>query len=465
MSLGSIVVVDDDTEMRSMVADHLKRQGYQVKDFGNPHDALRYLSSNGLDALGTELVISDLRMPEVDGLDLLQHVKRLPNQIPVVIMTAFATVDTAIEGLRRGVFDYITKPFKLTELNITVERALHFHRLKVQNLALTSTVLKSWNKQSIVGKSSAIQNIFDLIDRVGPSNTNILITGESGTGKEVVARALHNQSTRAQNPFIAINCTAIPESLMESELFGHVKGAFTGANSDKKGLFEEANGGTLFLDEIGDMDMGLQAKLLRVLQERTIRPVGSNQSKAIDVRVIAATHKDLKKAITNNMFREDLYYRLSVIPIVIPPLRHRVEDIPLLANHFLRKYSALNNNKNVSFSQAAVQKLLGMHWPGHVRELENMVERLVVLSRSTLIDAMDIPDSDQTTQEHFFGSATNDLPTIEELEKRYIHLVLDKTGGKKEKAAQILGINRRTLYRKEREYGFTTETEEPHEEV
>ncbi len=460
MSLGSIVVVDDDTEMRSLVTDHLKRQGYQVKDFANGTEALRYLSSNGLDALGTELVISDLRMPELDGLDLLQHVKRLPQQIPVIIMTAFATIDTAIEGLRRGVFDYITKPFKLTELNITVERALHFHRLKIQNQALTSTVHKSWNKQSIVGKSTAIQNIFDLIDRVGPSSTNILITGESGTGKEVIARALHNQSPRSNQPFIAINCTAIPESLMESELFGHIKGAFTGANVDKKGLFEEANGGTLFLDEIGDMDMALQAKLLRVLQERTIRAVGSNQSKPIDVRVIAATHKDLKKAISNGTFREDLYYRLSVIPIVIPPLRHRVEDIPLLANHFLRKYSALNHNKQVSFTQAAIQKLMGMHWPGNVRELENMVERLVVLARSTTIDVADIPDSEQTSQEHFFGTATSDLPTIEELEKRYIHLVLEKTGGKKERASQILGINRRTLYRKEREYGFTTDAED-----
>ncbi len=464
MSLGSVVVIDDDPEMRSLVSDHLKRQGYQVKDFSGGQDALKYLSSNGLDALGTELVISDLRMPEIDGLDLLQHVKRLPTQIPVIIMTAFATVDTAIEGLRRGVFDYITKPFKLTELNITVERALHFHRLKAQNLALTSTVYKSWNRQNIIGKSLAMQNIFDLIERVGPANTNILITGESGTGKEVIARALHNQSPRSEKPFVAINCTAIPETLMESELFGHVKGSFTGAASDKRGLFEEANGGTLFLDEIGDMDMSLQTKLLRVLQERTIRPVGSNQDRPIDVRLIAATHKDLKKSISNGTFREDLYYRLSVIPMTVPPLRHRVEDIPLLANHFLRKYSALNNNKDVNFTQSAVQKLMGMHWPGNVRELENMIERLVVLAKSNSIDGVDIPDSDQTTHEHFFGQATTDFPTIEELEKRYIHLVLEKTGGKKEKASQILGINRRTLYRKEREYGLTNNQEEEPQE-
>lgn len=457
--MGSLVVVDDDPEMRSMVTEHLKRQGYQVKDFGSSLEAVKYLSSSGLDAVGTELLLTDLRMPDLDGLDLLQQIRRLPNQFPVIIMTAFATVDTAVEGLRRGAFDYITKPFKLNELTLTVERALAFYRLKVQNQALTTAVHKSWNKQNIVGKSSAIQNIFDLIERVGPASTNVLITGESGTGKEVVARALHNQSSRADKSFVAINCTAIPETLMESELFGHVKGAFTGASTDKKGLFEEANGGTIFLDEIGDMDMALQAKLLRVLQERQIKPVGSSQSKPIDVRVVAATHKDLKKAISNGGFREDLYYRLSVIPIVIPPLRHRPEDIPLLAHHFLRKYSALNGGKVLQFTQDALRKLMSLSWPGNVRELENMVERLVVLSRTPQIDAPDIPDTEQTSSEQFFGQATNDSPTLEDLEKRYIQLILEKTGGKKEKAAQILGINRRTLYRKEKDYGFVTGNE------
>ncbi len=460
MSLGSIVVIDDDTEMRSMVTDHLKREGYQVKNFGSSLDAIKFLSSQDLEALSTELVLTDLRMPELDGLDVLQQIRRLPNQFPVIIMTAFATVDTAVEGLRKGAFDYLTKPFKLAELTLTIERALAFYRLKIQNQALTSEIKKTWNRQSIVGKSSAIQSVFDIIDRVGPSATNILITGESGTGKEVVARALHNCGPRSAKSFIAINCTAIPESLMESELFGHAKGSFTGAISDKKGLFEEAQGGTIFLDEIGDMDMGLQAKLLRVLQERTIKPVGSNQFKTIDVRVIAATHKDLKKAIANQTFREDLYYRLSVIPIVIPPLRHRPEDIPLLAHHFLRKYSALNNGKNVSLTQEALRKLISFTWPGNVRELENMIERVVVMSRSTEIDAADIPNSDQSSSEQFFGNATNDFPTLEQLEKRYIELILEKAGGKKEKAAQILGINRRTLYRKEKDYGFVTDPAE-----
>lgn len=456
---GSIVVVDDDTEMRSMVTDHLKRQGYQVKDFGSSMEAVKYLSSGGLDLLGTELLLTDLRMPEIDGLDLLQQVRRLATPFPVIIMTAFATVDTAIEGLRRGAFDYLTKPFKLNELTLTVERALNFYRLKVQNQSLSAEVKRTWGFQEMVGKSSAMQSIFDLIERVSSATSNILVTGESGTGKEVVARAIHSRSPRSKSPFIAINCTAIPSELMESELFGHVKGSFTGAVGDKKGLFEEANGGTLFLDEIGDMDLSLQAKLLRVLQERVIKPVGANQQKAIDVRVVAATHKDLKKAILNGTFREDLYYRLSVIPIVVPPLRHRTEDIPLLAHHFLRKYSALNGGKVLGFSLEALQKLMSMEWPGNVRELENMIERLVVLSRTTQIDSSDIPDSSQGTPEHFFGQATNDSPTIETLEKRYIQLILEKTGGKKERAAQILGINRRTLYRKEKEFGLVSDQE------
>ncbi|MBS1970369.1 MAG: sigma-54-dependent Fis family transcriptional regulator [Bdellovibrionales bacterium] len=453
-NFGSIVVVDDDPEMLSMVHDHLKRSGYQVRAFNSSAEAVKYLSSGGLDALGTELLLTDLRMPEIDGLDLLQQVRRLPNHFPVIIMTAFATVDTAIEGLRRGAFDYITKPFKLNELSLTIERALNFYRLKMQNQVLSAEVRRSWGIQDIVGKSVAMKSIFDLIDRVSSANSSILITGESGSGKEVVARAIHNRSPRAQKPFIAINCTAIPEDLLESELFGHVKGSFTGATGDKKGLFEEADGGTLFLDEIGDMNIGLQAKLLRVLQERTIKPVGSNQLKNIDVRVIAATHKDMKKAIMNGSFREDLYYRLAVIPIVVPPLRHRMEDIPLLAHHFLRKYSAINHGKSLGFTQEALQKLMSMQWPGNVRELENMVERLVVLSHGPQIEAADIPDADQTSPEQFFGQSTSDSPTLQELEKRYMQLILEKVGGKKEKAAQILGINRRTLYRKEREYGF-----------
>jgi len=431
-------------------------ENYHVREFSDGSEALAFLNGSDPETSQVELVITDLRMPDVDGLSVLRNFKPAHPDVPVILMTAFATVETAVEGLRKGAFDYITKPFKLVEMSHVIGRAIMFGRLQRQNKSLTKEVKKSWALNDIIGKSQAMRSIFDLIERVAQASSNVLVTGESGTGKEVVAKAIHQQSPRAAKPFVAVNCTAIPDSLLESELFGHVKGSFTGATGDKKGLFEEADGGTLFLDEIGDLDMALQAKLLRALQERVIRPVGSNQSKPIDVRVIAATHRDLKKSITNGTFREDLYYRLTVIPIVMPPLRHRPEDIPLLANHFLNKYSLLNGGRVTGFSQEAMQKLTSLPWPGNVRELENLVERLVVLSKHSVIQAADIPTGEERGFESFYGQATEDMPSLEDLERRYMALVLEKTGGKKEKAAQILGINRRTLYRKERDYGFVT---------
>lgn len=464
-SRGFVVVVDDEPELRSMLVDHLNAEGYHTRAFADGNEALAFLNADTAESGNVELVITDLRMPDVDGLSLLRNYKPKHPDVPVILMTAFASVESAVEGLRKGAFDYITKPFKLTEMSHALERAILFGRLQRQNRSLTKEVRKTWRLNEIIGKSLPMKTIFDLVDRVSSSTSNILITGESGTGKEVVAKAIHNHSPRANKPFVAVNCTAIPDTLLESELFGHMKGSFTGASADKKGLFMEADGGTLFLDEIGDMDMSLQAKILRVLQERVVRPVGANESKPVDVRVIAATHKDLKKAIANSTFREDLFYRLAVIPIAMPPLRHRVEDIPLLANHFLNKYSLLNGGRVTAFSHEALQKLMSLSWPGNVRELENLVERLVVLSRHPVIQAQDIPVGEEKNFETFFGQATSDLPPMDELEKRYIALVLEKTGSKKEKAAQILGINRRTLYRKEREYGFVSADSEDQEPV
>ena len=458
-SQGFVVVVDDDPQMRSLLVDHLQMENYHVREFSDGSEALAFLNGGASEAGLVELVITDLRMPDVDGLSLLRNFKPNHPDVPVILMTAFATVETAVEGLRKGAFDYITKPFKLVEMSHVISRAILFGRLQRQNKSLTREVKKTWALNEIIGKSQAMRSIFDLIERVAQATSNILITGESGTGKEVVAKAIHQQSPRAQKPFVAVNCAAIPDSLLESELFGHVKGSFTGATCDKKGLFEEAEGGTLFLDEIGDLDMALQAKLLRVLQERLIRPVGSNHSRPIDVRVIAATHRDLKKSITNGTFREDLYYRLTVIPIVMPPLRHRPEDIPLLAQHFLNKYSLMNGGRVTGFNHEAVQKLTALPWPGNVRELENLVERLVVLAKHPIILASDIPTGEERGFESFYGQATDDMPSLEDLERRYMALVLEKTGGKKEKAAQILGINRRTLYRKERDYGFVSDSE------
>lgn len=458
-SQGFVVVIDDDPQMRSLIIDHLELNQYTVKSFDDGLSAMKFLLSQDADASQVELVLTDIRMPEMDGLSVLRQLKPQRPDVPVIIMTAHASVETAVEGLRKGAFDYITKPFKLTEISHAIERAISFGRLQRQNKTLSLELKKNWAKNEIVGKSPAIQEIFQMIEQVASAQSNILITGESGTGKEVVAKSIHTQSHRSKKPFIAINCTAIPENLLESELFGHAKGAFTGAHERKKGLFEEAEGGTLFLDEIGDLDMSLQAKLLRVLQERKIKPVGDNQMKDIDVRIIAATHKDLKKAIKEGNFREDLFFRLSVIPIVVPPLRHRQEDIPLLAQHFLNKYSVLNNKLVTGFSTEALHKLINMPWPGNVRELENLIERLVVLTKNSAIQAYEIPNGEEKGHEAFYGEATQDSPSLEALEKRYIQAILEKTGGRKEKAAHILGINRRTLYRKLKDYNLPTDEE------
>jgi DNA-binding NtrC family response regulator len=459
-SQGFVVVIDDDPQMRSLLVDHLELSNYHVKAFTDGLEAMQFLMGSSAESQQVELVLTDLRMFEMDGLSVLRQLKPLRPLLPVVIMTAHASVETVIEGLRKGAFDYFMKPFKLTEISHTIEKAISYGRLQRQNKTLSSELKKTWNRNEIIGKSPAMQSIFDLVERVAPAQSNVLITGESGSGKEVVAKAIHNLSPRAKKNFVAINCTAIPNTLLESELFGHSKGAFTGATERKKGLFEEAEGGTLFLDEIGDLDIALQAKLLRVLQERKIKPVGDTQMKDIDVRIITATHKDLKKAILERNFREDLYYRISVIPITVPPLRHRQEDIPLLAQHFLNKYAVLNNKLVTGFSFETMQKLLAMAWVGNVRELENLVERLVVLTQNAIIQANEIPASDEKNHESFYGQATEDSPTLEQLEKRYIQMILSKTADKKEKAAQILGINRRTLYRKEREYGFITEDDD-----
>ncbi len=456
---GRILVVDDDREMRSLLEDFLTDQGYMVNAFPVATEALEALAPGGKLASDQsegdiDVIISDIKMPQIDGLEFTTRLQTLRPEIPIVLITAFGSIETAIEAMRRGAFHYVVKPFKLAEMSVNLDRALEHRNLQRDNTALRQEVKRSWGMSGVIGKSPGMKSVFDLVSRVSQATANVLIMGESGTGKEMVARAIHDGGPRAKKPFIAINCTAIPENLLESELFGHAKGSFTGAIQRKRGLFEEAEGGTLFLDEIGDMNVSLQSKLLRVIQERKVRAVGENVSKDVDVRIVAATHKDLKAAIKDGRFREDLYYRLSVIPVVIPPLRQRKEDIPLLAEHFLKKYAALNHVRVKGFSKRAISKLISLRWDGNVRELENYVERAVVLATGNLIDEVDIPTPETASGEQFFGDSTQDFPTIEQLEKRYIQLVLEKTGGKKDRAAQILGINRRTLYRKEREYGL-----------
>lgn len=469
MAKGRVVVIDDEGEMRSLLEDFLQGEGFAVHPFPGAKEALAALGPGGSLGFGrpegnVDLVISDIRMPEMDGLDLTSRLKELRPELLVILITAFGSIETAIEAMKRGAFHFIVKPFKLAEVGVHVQRALSHGKLQQDNQALRQEVSRAWAMGPVVGKSRAMQDIFDLVRRVAPATANVLITGESGTGKEIVARALHENGPRAKKPFVAINCTAIPETLLESELFGHAKGAFTGAIQRKRGLFEEAEGGTLFLDEIGDMNVQLQSKILRVIQEKKVRAVGENIDRDVDVRIVAATHKDLRTAIREGRFREDLFYRLSVIPIVIPPLRDRREDIPLLAEHFLRKYSAMNNAAVTGFSKAAIARLLSLRWEGNVRELENVVERAVVLSTGRLIEEDGLPARESMSAEQFFSAATGDLPTVAQLEERYVRLVLDKSGGRKDKAAQILGINRRTLYRKEREYGLATTPDAEEEE-
>ncbi|MBY0471802.1 sigma-54 dependent transcriptional regulator [bacterium] len=466
---GKILVIDDDQEMRSLLLDYFEREGFEIQCLPSAIEALESLGPGGKlgpnQALGDiDVIVSDIKMPGMDGLEFTGRLQQLRPEIPIILMTAFGSIETAIEAMRKGAFHYVVKPLKLSELGVNISRAMEHRKLLRDNTALRLEVKQNWQLGNIIGKSARMKEVFDLVQRVSNVTANVLITGASGTGKEMVAVAIHKNGPRANKPFVAINCTAIPETLLESELFGHAKGSFTGAIQRKRGLFEEAEGGTLFLDEIGDMNVQLQSKLLRVLQERKVRAVGENNSRDVDVRIIAATHKDLKTAIKEGRFREDLYYRLSVIPIVIPALRDRREDIPLLAEHFLRKYSATNNVQVKGFTRRAIAKLSNLKWEGNVRELENIVERAVVLCSGTLIDEGDIPTQETESAEQFFSNAVGDFPTITQLEERYIRVVLEKSGGRKDKAAQILGINRRTLYRKEREYGLISQ-DSPEEEI
>lgn len=462
---GRIAVVDDEQEMRALLRDFLVDRGFQVLPFESATDALESLAPGGKCAADQEdgdidAIISDIKMPQIDGLELTSRLQTLRPEIPIILITAFGSIETAIEAMKRGAFHYVVKPFKLTEMSVNVDRAVEHRKLLRDNTALRQEVRRNWGMAGVLGKSPGMKTVFDLVSRVSQATANVLITGESGTGKEMIARAIHETGPRARKPFVAINCTAIPETLLESELFGHAKGSFTGAIQRKRGLFEEAEGGTLFLDEIGDMNVSLQAKLLRVIQERKVRAVGENVARDVDVRIIAATHKDLKAAIKDERFREDLYYRLSVIPIAIPPLRHRKEDIPLLAEHFLKKHAATNQSTAKGFTKRAIAKFLEMPWEGNVRELENVVERAVVLSTKALVDAEDIPTQEGATADSFFGNVAETFPTVDELERKYILLVMQRTGGRRDKAAQILGMNRRTLYRKLKDYGVASTEEE-----
>ena len=446
-----ILVVDDDLDFQDLLKAYLIPRGYSLECHGSPLEPLRQLQTS---PDRYDLIITDLMMPAIDGIEFVKKIKEIAPDMPIILNTAHGSVETAVKAITAGAYDFVVKPINFAQLNLSIERGLKIRNLEKSNAILRREVRSNWSFERVIGKSKAILAVFDLARRVSKSTANVLITGESGTGKEVIARAIHFHGTRNKAPFVAINCSAIPDNLLESELFGHAKGSFTGALDKKIGLFEEAEGGVLFLDEIGDMNPGLQTKLLRVLQERKIRRIGENQDRPINVRIIAATHQDLKSAITQKTFREDLFYRLCVIPIQIPPLRERTEDILPLTYHFLERFRAQNESNVKGFTKAALDRLIRLPWKGNVRELENVIERAVVLCQNEQIDAADLPDAELETPgqgtETLFHKMTNEgqLPSLEIFSQRYVEFVLESVHGVKEKAAGILGIDRKTLYRR-----------------
>jgi DNA-binding NtrC family response regulator len=441
MKKGNLLFVDDDPEMRNLVQDFFQAQGYWVGQAETGKAALAQLEELEFDA-----IITDLRMPEMDGLTLLHKIRALDPFTPVIVITAFGSIETAVEAIKEGAANFVPKPFKMQTLKTIVDSAVEQKRIREENRYLKEELGERYSYDNIIGKSKAMQEVFQMISQVASSHANVLVEGESGTGKELVARALHFNSPRSQRPFVAINCSALPETLLESELFGYAKGAFTDAKTSKKGLFEVADGGTLFLDEISSMSLSLQAKLLRALQDGEIRPLGHTASRKVEVRIISATNRDLETLISEGSFRDDLFYRLNVINIVLPPLRKRPEDIPLLASHFLKKYSEANNKKIIGFYPEAMSYLMGAPWKGNVRELENAIERAVVLSGSEIITLEELFPQSRKKKTRKFDFGEGFLP-LSEIERIYTEKVLQSTGGNIERTARILGISSRTLYR------------------
>ncbi|MFC1889227.1 sigma-54-dependent transcriptional regulator [Thermodesulfobacteriota bacterium] len=446
---ATVMIVDDDEDMRVLLTDLLSGEGYGVSAFDNAEKAIEALEEEE-----TALIISDLKMGGMSGIDLLAEVKGRRPETEIIIMTAFGSIDLAVKAIKAGAFHFITKPFQLKELLVTVEKALERRSMRIDYDRLKEEVEGRYQYFNIIGKSPKMQVVFDLMKRISHNVSNVLIEGASGTGKELVAKAIHYNGPRKNEPFVPINCSAIPEGLLESELFGHRKGSFTGAILTRKGLFVEASGGTLYLDEIGEMGTGLQAKLLRAIQEKEIRPIGMNETVPVDTRIVASTNRILKKEVEAGRFREDLYYRLNVIPIRIPLLSERVEDIPLLARHFVEKATKATGSPVAGISSGAMDALLKHDWKGNVRELENIIERSVVLCRGKILEAGDIYFDREAGEDALLKEAVMDMISLEELERRYILQVLRDVGGKKSKAARILKISRRTLYRKQDKYGM-----------
>jgi two-component system response regulator HydG len=441
-----ILIIDDDRSLCEVLESELRRREFEVTWVTDPHAAIALFEREDFG-----LAITDVNMAGMNGVELCKQLVARREDMPVIVITAYANMETAIAAIRAGAYDFVTKPFDLDELALTVERAIRHRVLREEVKRLRKAVDSTQRFEEILGTSTAMLKMCELVTRVADTETTVLITGESGTGKELVAKALHAKSGRKDGPFVAINCAAMPESLLESELFGHVKGAFTDARTSRPGLFIRASKGTLFLDEIGEMPAGMQAKLLRALQERTVRPVGGDIEQPFDTRILAATNRDLETEVEEKRFREDLFYRINVVRIHVPPLRARGGDILLLAQHFLERYANQSRRAVLGMTSAAADKLLQYPWPGNVRELQNCIERAVALAQFDQIGVDDLPEKIRDYKTVRINIESNDpaeLLPMEEVERRYILKVLEAVGGNKTLAAQVLGFDRRTLYRK-----------------
>ncbi|MGI9444049.1 MAG: sigma-54-dependent transcriptional regulator [Rubripirellula sp.] len=443
---GKVLVVDDDKAMCELIDTTLTLKGYSTTWCQSANEANELLHDNEFD-----VVLTDVRMPGTTGLQLCQQISSTRPDIPVIVMTAFGTLDTAVATIRSGAYDFLTKPVELELLTLTIARAVEHRQLKRQIHLLEQQAKTENHFGEMLGDSVPMQHLYDQMKRVSSSDASVLITGESGTGKELVARSIHKLSNRAAHPFVAVNCAALSETLLESELFGHVRGAFTDARSERKGLFMEAEGGTLLLDEMGDMPMSMQVKLLRALEEGRIRAVGSDQETQFDVRVLTATHRDLETAVEEGRFRQDLYYRINVIQLHLPPLRSRGLDILMIASHYIDQFAVSSGKKVTGITETAAEKLLSYSWPGNVRELRNVMERALALTRYDSVTIEDLPDKirDHRGGTVFIGGDDpTELVPLEEIEQRYIEHVLQAVDQNRTQAARILGLDRKTLYRK-----------------
>ena len=446
----TILLVDDDQAHRTMLKVNLAAEGYAVNELTDGDEVLPYLKDHEAD-----LILLDMKMTRMDGLITLSVLLQAGFDIPVIVLTAFSSVESAVEAMKKGAYDYISKPVDIEELKILIERALSFRALSEENKLLKTRIKEEFSFANIIGKSPAMQRMFSTLTMVAPTDATVLITGESGTGKELIANALHQHSQRRDRPFVKLNCAALHENLLESELFGHEAGAFTGASGRRKGRFELANKGTLFLDEIGDMSLQTQAKILRVIQEGEFERLGGSETIKVDVRLLAATHKNLEEMIEEGTFRQDLYFRLSVVPVALPPLIERAIDIPELANYFLSRFAEKNRKDIKDFHPEALNLLMQYEWPGNIRELENTIERAVILCLAEQITPQDLPPhllSDEVRE--LQESNSQDGFTLRDMEREVIRSTLEKTGHNKSQAAKQLGVARQTLLNKIKEYGL-----------